>query len=356
MRCNNCGFESEDNFCKICGIEITEEQDNIEPIPEISVFNNSIEYSESAPKKKKKTVRKILLSVLAIIAGITLVSSASIYIFALTTKIDDKLYYHSINQKVSCGEFSIALTDVSSPKALAKKIHSDYYYDNDGYTYSPSEIENNTSSIDIDIDKLEHEITTNYETSINYPIELTFYNNSDTEKNIYINSLFPSTEYSENTFNNELYDFYNELVIIDSDGYIDDYPIINIPAWSKTTVNALLILSSIETNATNYNGLNFKKYDSKDDSVLSHMFGYNINSYFSSGIYSLYNSNVDGYNDISYAEIEDCSHITLPDECYIDININENGKYTEYHSKFFISLPPFNNISEKVTTPSTDKN
>lgn len=116
MKCQNCGFESESKICSVCGAEIDESQARILQTPDpLSDAEPVKTNSEEKTKKPKKSVRKILLSVLLIVLSIAIVSASSIGIFYYFTN-DSRTDFKKINQSVSLGDFSVKLKEVRTPE------------------------------------------------------------------------------------------------------------------------------------------------------------------------------------------------------------------------------------------------
>lgn len=114
MKCQNCGFESADTICSVCGTEII---DTEEKIQENQILSNNDENKteDTLFKKPKKRVKKILLSLLIIILSIVVVSASSIAVFYYCTN-DSRTRFSKINQAVNCGDYSVKIKEVKTPE------------------------------------------------------------------------------------------------------------------------------------------------------------------------------------------------------------------------------------------------
>ena len=113
MRCQNCGFESADNICSVCGLEIVEALDETAKISANSATEQQT--ADTKKQKPKKRVKKILLFVLIIILSAVVVSASSIAVFYYSTN-DSRTKFSKINQAANCGDFSIKLKEVKTPE------------------------------------------------------------------------------------------------------------------------------------------------------------------------------------------------------------------------------------------------
>lgn len=137
MKCQNCGFESESKICSVCGAEIDESQARILQTPDpLSDAEPVKTDTEDETKKPKKSVRKILLSVLIIVLSVAFVSASSIGIFYYCTN-DSRTEFKKINQTVSLGDFSVKLKEVRTPE-FDLEFYPRIFYD------AVFEIHNNT--------------------------------------------------------------------------------------------------------------------------------------------------------------------------------------------------------------------
>lgn len=122
MKCQNCGFESDNKICSVCGAEIDETQADALQIPDtLSDAEPEKISTEEETKKPKKSVKKILLAVLLIVLSVVIVSASSIGIFYYFTN-DSRTEFKKINQTVSLGDFSVKLKEVRTPE-----FEFDYY-------------------------------------------------------------------------------------------------------------------------------------------------------------------------------------------------------------------------------------
>ncbi len=329
MRCPNCGFESEDNFCKICGIEIAEEAKPEFENAETEDISKPESYTETMPQKKKYSVKRILISALAVVLGVAVVSGASIGIYALSTRMEDKLYFHKINQKIySDNGYSVVINNISKPEGKILKIESDSYYDTQGNYYDESSALEEFGSTN----GLYKTTDTNYEIVIEYNIDFTFYNRTGEDGEIIVNSIVAQPEYSENSMNNGVYEFYPEIEIYNTDDKsYSSY--INVPAWSERTVKGILTLSCYSSSLK----YPFNEFDFKYDFEESKDNSYSISTLYGDVLSST-------YGDLSLSktyscEIEDLSALNLPDETYIVLNLKTRVSDNEDRMMFFLNLP-----------------
>ncbi len=118
MKCQNCGFESADTICSICGAEIIETKEELQENQVLSYNDDSNDESKTESveiKKPKKKVKKILLSVLIIILSAVVVSASSIAVFYYCTN-DSRTSFSKINQAVNCGDYSVKIKEVKTPE------------------------------------------------------------------------------------------------------------------------------------------------------------------------------------------------------------------------------------------------
>lgn len=116
MKCQNCGFESQDKICSICGTEIVEgEEKKLNTVQNISDNADSKDAEDTKAEKPKVKLRKLLMLVLIIILSTAVVSASSIAIFHFTT-YDSRTSFSKINQYVNCGDFSVKLKEVKTPE------------------------------------------------------------------------------------------------------------------------------------------------------------------------------------------------------------------------------------------------
>ena len=115
MKCQNCGFESEEKICSVCGVEIIEtKEDNTQK--EQIILPDCEEIAEiSETEKPKITIRKILLLILIVILSAAFVSASSVAIFHYCTN-DSATRFCRISQTVNCGDYSIKLKEIKTPK------------------------------------------------------------------------------------------------------------------------------------------------------------------------------------------------------------------------------------------------
>lgn len=122
MKCQNCGFESQDKICSICGAEIVEvEKEKLNTAHNISDNADSKDTEDTKAEKPKVKLGKILTLILIIILSTAVVSVSSIAIFHFTT-YDSRTSFSKINQSVNCGDFSVKLKEVKTPE-----ISLEYY-------------------------------------------------------------------------------------------------------------------------------------------------------------------------------------------------------------------------------------
>lgn len=237
MRCPNCGFESEDNFCQICGIEIPEaceskeinkEENAEEALPAIVTIEQSA--------RRKPKLKKILISALCILLGTAFVSAASIGIYAYLTKPDDKLFFHSVGQEINCGSFSITMTGTPQPTGELQKYETIYYVDAyDNYYYDEySLFANGLDSDDVTSQKEE-----SYQIIVNYPIEFTIKNNTGNDMEFSVPDLYPlmrnEFDYSSLEYYGEFtQNFDSDIVETNSKGNIE------VTAYSETTLTKVI--------------------------------------------------------------------------------------------------------------------
>ncbi|MCH5296366.1 MAG: hypothetical protein J1E85_01720 [Ruminococcus sp.] len=139
MKCQNCGFESADKICSVCGAEIDEKQAQALQNSENTDISISDEQThETSKQKPKKRIRKILLTVLIIILSVAIVSASSITIFYFITN-DSRTSFSKVNKTVNCGDFSITLKEVKTPEFLIENYYPQIVY------YMVFEFHNNTS-------------------------------------------------------------------------------------------------------------------------------------------------------------------------------------------------------------------
>lgn len=139
MKCQNCGFESADKICSVCGAEIDEVQaKDLQNSENTDVLIADEQTNETSKQKPKKRIRKILLTALIIILSITVVSASSIAIFYFCTN-DSRTSFSKVNKTVNCGDFSITLKEVKTPEFLIENYYPQIVY------YMVFEFHNNTS-------------------------------------------------------------------------------------------------------------------------------------------------------------------------------------------------------------------
>lgn len=140
MKCQNCGFESADTICSVCGAEIIDTIDTKEKTQENQILSNNDESKteDAQIKKPKRRFKKILIFLLIIILSIVVVSASSIAVFYYCTN-DSRTSFYKINQAVNCGDFSVKLKEVKTPE-----FNLEYYYPQIVYDLV-FEFHNNTS-------------------------------------------------------------------------------------------------------------------------------------------------------------------------------------------------------------------
>lgn len=241
MRCPNCGFESEDNFCQICGIEIPEageikeinkEEKAEEALPEI------ITTQQSARRKPK--LKKILISALCIMLGTAFVSASSIGIYAYLTKPDDRMFFHTVGQEINCGSFSITMTGTPKPTGELLKYNVTYYVDDEGNIfYDEYELE----AYDLEYNDVTPVKEQYYKINVIYPIEFTIKNHTSTDMEFTMPDVYPSTDvatpsmmYSSSAYYGDIYtDSGLDIAEKNSKGHIE------VPAYSDITLTKMLI-------------------------------------------------------------------------------------------------------------------
>jgi hypothetical protein len=232
MKCPNCDFESEDNFCRVCGMEIPETDENEsladESISEQLPEENTNEAEQAKqPDKFKLKPKHILISSIAAVLAVALVSAASIGIYAYITKPDEKLYFHTLGQKVDCGSFSIALTDIQQPYGefvkntttyyMAKNNDETYYEDKSSYIYN--------GLTDDDVVSVSE---TYYYLNVYYPVTFTIENHSFKDLEFSVPDISIFSDYYESGYSTTYYADENYLIEYSEDdvetndkGYID---------------------------------------------------------------------------------------------------------------------------------------
>lgn len=141
MKCQNCGFESADKICSVCGAEIDEKQaQDLQNSENSDVSKVDEQTHETSKQKPKKRIRKILLTVLIIILSVAVVSASSITIFYFCTN-DSRTVFSKANKTVNCGDFSITLKEVKTPEILIENYYPQIVY------YMVFEFHNNTSQM-----------------------------------------------------------------------------------------------------------------------------------------------------------------------------------------------------------------
>lgn len=115
MKCQNCGFESADKICSICGAEIVEVQEDKAQEVQILPSNDENKPQTDEIKRPKIRIKKILLFALIIILSAAVVSASSIAFFYYCTN-DNNTRFFKLNQTVNCGDFSITLKEVKTPE------------------------------------------------------------------------------------------------------------------------------------------------------------------------------------------------------------------------------------------------
>lgn len=282
------------------------------------------------PQKKKHFVKRILISALAVVLGIAVVSGASIGIYALSTRMEDKLYFHKINQKIySDNGYNVVINNISKPEGKILKIESDSYYDTQGNYYDESAALEEFGTTD----GLYKTTETNYEIAVEYNIDITFYNRTGEEgQNIMINTIGAQPDYSESSLNNGVYEFYAEMDIYNTDDKsYSSY--INMPAWSERTVKGILTLRCFASSLK----YPFNEFDFKYDFEESKDNSYSIGTIDGDVISSTYGDL--GLSKTYSCEIEDLSELNLPDEIYIVLNLTTRGSDNEDRMMFFLNLP-----------------
>lgn len=122
MKCQNCGFDSDEKICSVCGAEIVEvKEENLKTVHNISDNVDNKESDDSKPEKQKVKFGKLLMLILIIILSTAVVSASSIAVFYFAT-YDNRTSFAKINQTVNCGDFSVKLKEVKTPE-----ISLEYY-------------------------------------------------------------------------------------------------------------------------------------------------------------------------------------------------------------------------------------
>lgn len=122
MKCQNCGFDSADRICSVCGAEIVEvKEENLTTVQNISDNVDNKKSEDSKPEKQKVKFGKLLMLILIIILSTAVVSASSIAVFYFVT-YDKMTNFAKINQTVNCGDFSVTLKEVKTPE-----ISLEYY-------------------------------------------------------------------------------------------------------------------------------------------------------------------------------------------------------------------------------------
>lgn len=121
MKCQNCGFESAEKICSVCGAEIIETKEENTKKKQI-ILTDCAEKAEIAKTEKpKKSVRKILLLILIVVLSTAFVSASSIAVFYYCTN-DETTKFYRMNHAVNCGDFSVTLKEIKTPE-----IKLEYY-------------------------------------------------------------------------------------------------------------------------------------------------------------------------------------------------------------------------------------
>lgn len=115
MKCQNCGFESAEKICSVCGVEIIETKEENTQKKQIILPDCEERAETSETEKPKRNIRKILLFILIVILSAAFVSASSVAIFHYCTN-DSTTRFNKINQTVNCGDYSIKLKEVKIPK------------------------------------------------------------------------------------------------------------------------------------------------------------------------------------------------------------------------------------------------
>lgn len=122
MKCQNCGFDSDEKICSVCGAEIVEvKEENLKTVQNISDNVDNKESEDSKPEKQKVKFGKLLMIILIIILSTAVVSASTIAVFYYCTN-DNRTTFSKINQTVNCGDFSVKLKEVKTPE-----ISLEYY-------------------------------------------------------------------------------------------------------------------------------------------------------------------------------------------------------------------------------------
>lgn len=122
MKCQNCGFDSDEKICSVCGAEIVEvKEENLKTVQNISDNVDNKKSDDSKPEKQKVKFGKLLMLILIIILSTAVVSASSIAVFYFAT-YDNRTSFAKINQTVNCGDFSVKLKEVKTPE-----ISLEYY-------------------------------------------------------------------------------------------------------------------------------------------------------------------------------------------------------------------------------------
>lgn len=122
MKCQNCGFDSDEKICSVCGAEIIEvKEENLKTVQNISDNVDNKESEDSKHEKQKVKFGKLLMIILIIILSTAVVSASSIAVFYFVT-YDNMTSFSKINQTVNCGDFSVKLKEVKTPE-----ISLEYY-------------------------------------------------------------------------------------------------------------------------------------------------------------------------------------------------------------------------------------
>lgn len=115
MKCQNCGFESAEKICSVCGVEIIEAKEENTQKKQIILHDCEERTETSETERPKRNIRKILLFTLIVILSAAFVSASSVAIFHYCTN-DNTTRFNKINQTVNCGDYSIKLKEVKIPK------------------------------------------------------------------------------------------------------------------------------------------------------------------------------------------------------------------------------------------------
>lgn len=116
MECQNCGFESTDRICSICGSEIVEvKEEKLKTDQNIYDNENNKDTESTETEKPKVKVKKLLMLILIIILSVAVVSASSVAVFYYVT-YDNRTSFSKINQTVNCGDFSVTLKEVKTPE------------------------------------------------------------------------------------------------------------------------------------------------------------------------------------------------------------------------------------------------